>query len=123
MDDIVSGEDDFAEGVPAFSGEVVRELPVDYSGNAGYNADRWTAQAEFGRGYGGGRFRTGYEYRFRAVELRTGAIYSREKWNPTAGVGLNLGKRLSLDVAAFGTTANVARERRTAVALSMRINH
>ena len=123
MDDIVSGEDDFAEGVPAFSGEVVRELPVDYSGNAGYNADRWTAQAEFGRGYGGGRFRTGYEYRFRAVELRTGAIYSREKWNPTAGVGLNLGKRLSLDAAAFGTTANVARERRTAVALSMRINH
>jgi hypothetical protein len=40
----------------------------------------------------------------------------------TAGVGLNLGRRLSLDVAAYGTMANAERERRTAVALSLRIN-
>ena len=123
MDNIVSGEEDFVEGDATFSGDVLRELPVDYSGHAGYNAPEWTAQAEFGRGYEGTRFRTGYEYRFRAVELRTGAIYSREKWNPTDGVGLNLGERVSVDVAAFGTTANVARQRRTALAVSLRINH
>jgi hypothetical protein len=37
-------------------------------------------------------------------------------------VGLNVARRLSLDVAAYGATANAERERRTAVDLSLRIN-
>jgi hypothetical protein len=55
-------------------------------------------------------------------DLRGGAAYSRELWNPTAGIGLNLGQRLSLDMAAYGTTANAERERRMAFAFSLRIN-
>ena len=51
-----------------------------------------------------------------------GAFYGREKWNPTVGVGLSMGKRLALDLAAYGTTANAERERRTALAVSLRIN-
>jgi hypothetical protein len=37
-------------------------------------------------------------------------------------VGLNLSPRVGLDVAMFSVTANAARERRAAIAVSLRIN-
>ena len=46
----------------------------------------------------------------------------REIWQPTAGIGLNFGPLVSLDLAMFGTSANVERERRTAIAASLRFN-
>jgi hypothetical protein len=47
-------------------------------------------------------------------------MYSREKWNPTYGAGFNLTPRFGIDVAMYGTTANIARERRQAIAISLR---
>jgi hypothetical protein len=116
------GQDDFIEGGPFPASDVRVELPKDYHVNGGYHADRWTVMSEYSHGFQGDSVRGGAEYRASAIELRGGGVYSREKWNPTGGVGLNLSPRFGVDVAMFTTTANAARERRTAFAVSLRIN-
>jgi hypothetical protein len=117
------GDSDFVEGLAQPIGDVEVTLPVDYRGNVGYRADRWSAVAEAGKGYGGKSFHGGYEYRFNALAVRGGGMYSRQLWNPSAGVGINLGQRVALDVAMYGNAANVERKRRPALAVSLRFNH
>jgi hypothetical protein len=116
------GQDDFIEGGPFPASDLRVELPKDYHVNGGYHVDRWSVISEFVHGFQGNSLRGGAEYRAGAIELRGGGVYSREKWNPTGGVGLNLSPRVGLDVAMFGITANAARERRAAFAVSLRIN-
>ena len=116
------GQDDFVESGPFAASDVRVELPKNYHVNAGYHADRWSVMSEYAHGFQGNSLRGGAEYRAGVVELRGGGVYSREMWNPTGGVGFNLSPRVGLDVALFTTAANAARERRTAVALSLRIN-
>lgn len=117
------GDSDFAESLAQPMGDVAVTLPVDYRGNVGYRADRWSAVAEAGRGYGGTSFHSGYEYRFNVLAVRGGGMYSRQLWNPSGGVGVNLGPRVALDVAMYGNAANVERKRRPAIAVSLRFNH
>jgi hypothetical protein len=57
------------------------------------------------------------------MELRGGARYTVNRWNPSGGVGVDLSPRVSLDVAAFGTTTNIERKRQLTLAASVRINH
>lgn len=114
--------DDFVESGPFAADDLRVELPKDYRVNAAYHADLWSVMSEYAHGFQGDSFRAGAEYRLAAVELRGGGAYSRELWNPTAGVGLNLSPRVGLDVALFSTAANAARERRAAVAVSLRLN-
>jgi hypothetical protein len=78
--------------------------------------------SEYAHGFQGDSLRGGAEYRAGLVELRGGGVYSRDMWNPTGGVGLNLSPRVGLDVALYSTAANAARERRAAVAVSLRIS-
>ena len=78
--------------------------------------------SEYAHGFQGDSLRGGAEYRAGLVELRGGGVYSREMWNPTGGVGLNFAPRVAVDVALYSTAANAARERRAAVAVSLRIN-
>lgn len=113
---------DFVESGPFPSNDVRVELPKDYHVNAGYHADAWSVMSEYAHGFQGNSVRGGAEYRAGAIEFRGGGVYSREKWNPTGGVGLNLAPKVGLDVAVFGTTANAARERHAAIAVSLRIN-
>ena len=54
--------------------------------------------------------------------MRGGAAYSREMWNPSGGVGLNLSSRVALDVAVYVNAANVERTRNPAIAVSLRLN-
>ena len=117
------GESDFVETLPALVGDKELTLPVDYRGNVGYRADKWSAVAEAGKGYGGNSFHGGYEYRFNALAVRGGGMYSRKLWNPSAGVGINMGPRLALDVAMYGNAANIERKRHPALAVSLRFNH
>ena len=117
------GESDFVETAPALVGDKALTLPVDYRGNVGYRADKWSAVAEAGKGYGGNSFHGGYEYRFSALAVRGGGMYSRQLWNPSAGVGINMGQRLALDVAMYGNAANIERKRHPALAVSLRFNH
>jgi hypothetical protein len=117
------GDSDFIETLPSFVGDKAQTLPVDVRGNVGYRADKWTAVAEAGKGYGGKSFHSGYEYRFNALAVRGGGIYARQMWNPSAGVGINMGQRVALDVAMYGNAANIERKRHAAVAVSLRFNH
>ena len=116
------GNGTFADSRPRPIGDVRVELPLDYRANGGYRAPTWSALGEFGQGFQGRSFHGGYEYRFTAIELRGGALYTRDRWQPTGGIGLNLGPRVSLDMAMFGTSANVERKRHAAIAASLRFN-
>jgi hypothetical protein len=119
---LLQGDGDLIEGVPVPLGEVRVELPIDYHANVGYTVDRWAAVAEFGRGLQGNSFHSGAEMRMGAVDARGGAVYSRERWNPTAGVGLNVNDRVGVDVAVYANSANVERKRKPAIAVSLRFN-
>jgi hypothetical protein len=116
------GDSTFGESVAVPVAEARVELPVNYRGNVGYNADAWSAIAEVGKGFGGNSFHGGYEYRLGTIELRGGAGYTREVWNPAGGVGFNMNRRLALDVAVYGNAANVERKRHAAIAASLRFN-
>ena len=119
---LLTGDGDLTEGVPVPIGEVRVELPIDYRGNVGYSVERWAAIAEVGRGLQGKSFHGGGELRFGTVDVRAGAAYSREMWNPSGGVGLNLSPRVALDVALYANSANVERKRNPAIAFSLRLN-
>lgn len=101
-------------------GDVRVELPVDVRGNVRYNDARWTATTEFGHGYNGTSFRVGYEQRIDRFQLRGGARYIKERWEPTGGAGFNITNGFGVDVGVFGTSANLERKRNMAVAVSLR---
>jgi hypothetical protein len=123
LQSLTSGNSDFVSTSTIAAGNTRVELPVDYRANVAYYADRWSAAAEVGHGFGGGSFHAGLERRYGRMELRGGARYSFSRLNPTAGVGFDLSRRVSMDVAAYGTSANIERTRHTAVAVSIRVNH
>ena len=123
LDSLLSGDSDFKSTTAVAVGDTRIELPVDYRGSVGYHTDRWSAAAEVGQGFGGKSLHAGYEQRLGRVELRGGARYTTEKWNPTGGIGFDFSPKVSLDVAAYGTHANVERKRQAAIAFSIRFNH
>lgn len=102
-------------------GDVRVELPVDYRANGAYQAEMWTAIAEFSRGFQGTSFRAGYEQRLGRIQLRGGGRYIQERFEPSGGIGFNLTDRFGIDVAAFATSANVERSRHLALAVSLRL--
>ena len=102
--------------------DVTVELPRDYRGYAGFRTGSGMFVGDLGHGFQGTSIHGGYEHNLGAVDLRGGALYSRERWQPTGGIGLNLGPRVSLDLAMFGTSANVERTRKAAIAVSLRFN-
>jgi hypothetical protein len=119
---LLAGE--YVTETQALTGQTRRvELPVNYVGNAAYHHDNWSVLGDYARGFQGTSIHAGYERRFGALELRGGGRYSRERWHPTAGVGFNLSRRVGLDVAAFGTSANIERQQKLGLAASFRLNH
>ncbi len=129
LENILTGTGDFTERLVTAPGDVTVEQPLEYVGTFGYHADRWQAAGEIGKrvshyGPDTGRFsstwfHTGFEYRFGLLEPRAGAFYSRGRWTPAFGVGLNLGT-FAIDVAGYANDANVERERHPAIAVSLR---
>lgn len=119
---VFAGNGIFGESSPTPIGDLAVELPKDVRAHARYRSTSWSAIGEFGHGFQGTSFHGGYERRLGVIDLRGGALYSRETWQPTGGIGLNMGPRVSLDVAAFGSSANVERKRRAAIAASLRLN-
>jgi hypothetical protein len=114
---------DYVTETMTLAGETRRvELPVNYVGNAAYHHDNWSVLGDFARGFQGTTIHAGYERRLGPLELRGGGRYSRERWHPTAGVGFNLSSGFGIDVAAFGTSANIEREQKLGLAASFRLN-
>ena len=120
---VAAGNGAFVQSVTTPAPDARVELPVDYRGNVTYDAGTWSATAEAGHGFGGGSFHAGVERRLRRLQVRGGARYTFGTWNPTAGAGFDLSRKVSLDVAVFGTNANIERKRQMAIAASIRINH
>ncbi|HEX4998197.1 MAG TPA: hypothetical protein VFY29_08230 [Terriglobia bacterium] len=120
---LTTGVDFVKTPLAAPTGSLKVTLPVRYAANAGVNVGGGLfAAAEYRHGLQNNEFHGGAEYPFMFLEFRGGLRYSRPKWNPTVGLGLNLGKRVGIDVAGFGTTTNVEHDRKAAIALSLRIN-
>jgi hypothetical protein len=113
------GEFEDLPSIPVGATEV--ELPVDVRTNVAYNADAWTAIAEYGHGYNGTSVRTGYEWRFDTIQLRGGARYIKERWEATGGAGLNLSPGFGIDVGLFSTSANLERTRHLGIGVSLRL--
>ena len=129
LGDVFNGGE-FTESPTVNLGDVTLKQPVEYTGNVGYHVDRWSAIAQVsqrttedpadGDRFDGTTFRTGLEYRFAMLEPRVGAYYTRERWHPSAGLGLNFGG-FGIDGALFFTDANVQRESHPTFAVSLRI--
>lgn len=98
------------------------ELPVHSTADVSYHADDWSALAEFGHGFLGRRLQAGIEVRRGLVDLRGGARFLRDRWHPAVGIGFNPSSGPSWDVALFGSSANVLRERTLAIAVSLRLD-
>src|SRR5262249_13028329 len=120
---LISGNSNFAGSATVLVSDTRVTLPVDYRGDVAYHSDRWSALGELGHGFGGTSFHGGGEFRVSRIELRGGGRYTVQKWNPTGGVGLDVSRRISFDVAVFGTNANVERNHQAAIAASIRFNH
>jgi hypothetical protein len=112
--------------------DVTIKQPLQYTTNAGYHADHWTVMGQYTvktSDYAPDKDRlntstlhAGFEYRFLVLEPRGGVYYSRDRWQPAAGLGVNLGN-FGIDGAVYSTDANVQRKRHAAFALSLRIGH
>jgi len=118
---LFGGNSTLAEATAATIGPMRLELPPEYRGNVGYVTDAWSARGDVGHGLLGMTVHAGVERHLTRVDLRGGVRYSFEQWNPTGGLGFALTDRVGLDVAAFGTSANLERKRLLALAASIRI--
>lgn len=117
---LVSGGD-FIESLPTPIGDVRVELPVDYRGHAAYRAEAWSGAVEVGRNIQGTIFRGGGEWLVGPIAVRGGVRHVRQRWEPRGGIGVNLSRRVGLDVTAFSTSANLERKRHLAIATSLRL--
>ncbi len=119
---LLSGNSNFIQSATNRLGDIDVVLPVDVRGDLAYHEANWSALTAVGRGFNGVTFHAGYERRLGHAALRVGAFHSNGSWEPTGGVGLPLGERVAVDLAAYGTSANIERERHIAVAVSVRVN-
>jgi hypothetical protein len=122
LQSLFNGGDFITTGVPVPSSTVRVELPVRYSGAAGYHTDKWSVATELGRSLQGFRFNSGLEYKLGPLAFRGGTRYSREIWHGAGGIGFNLTEGFGIDVAAFQNSTNIENERRVSLALSLRFN-
>ena len=122
LTNLLTGQTFADRSLPAPSTTIEVNLPLRYAGNMGYHANNWSVLADFGYGFEDFSFHGGTEYRLSRLAFRAGNSFSRDSWNHSGGVGLNLTRRLSFDVALFSTTASIQQVREVAFATSLRIN-
>jgi hypothetical protein len=130
LGDILTGDGDFTETSSVVLGELTVKQPVEYVTSLGYHGDHWRIAAEAGRRVSdfeldegrlpNGWLHAGVEYRFTIFEPRAGTYYSRDRWYPTFGLGLNFGK-FGFDSALYWNDANVERLEHPSLAFSLRI--
>ena len=117
---LFQGSDFNDQTLPQSATGVTVKLPVVTSGNVGFDNGEWAFSADAVHGFNGNSFHGGVERRFGMFAVRGGARYSRERWDPTYGIGF--GRKVAVDLAVFGTHTNLQDKRYTALALSIRIN-
>ena len=120
--DILLGADFVESTLVPPAGTTKVSLPVRYAGNVAYHEEKWSVLGDLQQGFEGFTFHVGSEYRLSRFEFRAGGRYTRDRLEPAGGIGLNLTRRLSLDVAMFSSSANIERAREFSTALGLRIN-
>ncbi|MBN2320116.1 MAG: hypothetical protein JXR49_13620 [Acidobacteria bacterium] len=91
LESVLEGGDFTEERIPLADTDLRVELPVQYSGNIGYNGKAFSAVAEVTRGYQGTAFHGGMEYRLRVIEfrggdaLRSGSLASDDRYRIESG--------------------------------------
>ena len=123
LNDLTTSMDFTEQSIPLSSRDLRVELPILYSGNAGYTRKAVSVSAEIAHGYNRTAFHAGAEYRLLLLEFRGGVRYGLDRWHPTAGIGLNLGRKVSIDAAALWSTTNIERRLKPELAVSLRLNH
>jgi hypothetical protein len=119
---LTSGNSNFIQTTTTVGVDRRVALPIEYRASVRHTARDWTAMMGVESGLSGVGFHAGFERRLERFALRGGGHYRFGAWNPSGGVGVALSRRLSADVAVFGTNANVERRRQTGIAASLRIN-
>ena len=121
LNSILSGASFVETSLPSPGAKRKITLPVQYVSGVGYNSDRWAAAGELSHGIEDTEFRGGVEYRLALLEFRGGSRFSRDRWHPTGGVGLNVTQGFGIDFAVFSTATNIERDRKATIALSLRL--
>jgi hypothetical protein len=122
MESFFTGDGEFDDTpLPVIEPEVRVELPVDYRAYLAYETSLWGWTVEWSNGYQGTTLRGGLEKKWNSIEVRGGARYVSERWEPSGGVGFNLSPGFGIDVAGFGTSANLERDRNVGIAISLRL--
>lgn len=121
MASLFTGNARFVTSAPQRLGDVRSEIPSDYRANLSFNGRTLTFRTELSREWEKVAFRGGVEHNRDRFQFRVATAYVDEAWFPTAGLSVGLTKRLFVDVAGFTVNSNVERERRFAVASSIRI--
>jgi hypothetical protein len=116
---LLNGGDFIEQTIANPPGPVTVKLPVETSGNLGYDGDGYAVRASVVHGFNGNRFHGGVERTLGLFAVRGGARYSRDRWDPTWGFGV--GGRVGVDVGFYGTHANLQDERQISMAISIRI--
>ena len=87
------GDSNFIETIPQLIGERGRDPAGRLPRQCRIQRGQVVSGGRGGKGYGGNSFHAGYEYRSTRSRLRGGGMYTRELWNPSGGVGFNMGRR------------------------------
>ena len=117
---LFSGSSELVRGaeLPLASLRVV--APVDYRGNVGFRSRVFSFHGELARADDDTAVQAGVELLLERLQFRGAASRVREEWLPSGGLSLGVTRRLWVDLATFMTTANIERERRFALATSVR---
>jgi len=121
-DNLFSGVASFITSPAATLGTIHQAVASDYRGNVSYRADTFSVSAEVSREWDKPAVRGGLEHVRKRYQVRLATTLVENAWYPTAGVSVRVTKRVWLDLAGFTTDANVERQRRIALASSVRIS-
>jgi hypothetical protein len=118
---LFSGDARFVTTPEQVLGVLRSNVPTDYRGNLSFTGKTFTLRTEVAREWDKVALRAGVEHSRERVQFRVATAYVDDAWYPTAGLSVGVSGRLWLDFAGFTTNANVERQRRFAVASSIRI--
>lgn len=117
---LFSGNSEFVRGVESQLSTLRVIAPVDYRGNIGFRSRVFSFQGELSRAADETAVQAGVELLLERLQFRGAGSRVREEWLPSGGLSVGITPRLWLDLATFMTTANIERERRFALAASVR---
>ena len=120
MRSLFSGDPEIERGTPLLEPTLRVVSPADYRGNIGFRSRMLSVQTEFARVSERTAVSGGLEFQVNRFQFRGATSLANRDWNPTAGLSVAVSHRLWLDLAGFTTTTNVERDRRYALATSLR---